>query len=492
MAFDLAAMLKDVSSLDTGKKQITYLRRETLDADAGNFYEIRDVDALADNISVVGLQQPILVRPGQEAGRYTVVSGHRRLAALAKLAEEDPDKWAEVPCIVEADSASPALQQLQLIYANSDTRQKNAFEIGEEAARVEQLLYQLQEEGYEFPGRMRDHVAEVVGVSRSKLARLKVIREKLIAPFMARFEAGSLPEGTAYVLAQASSDRQQLIYEANVAAYGEDFMVPAQARVENNLAWMQKAASLCGGLKCPVSQTCTKAHAPALLRAAAALGQYNILLCEGCCRECRNLDYCRYSCEYAGDIKKARLHKRNQETAEKKAAEKAEKQQRERSAKDLLTVSYNRVARLREEKNVEPKDFVKASLGYPYPSDISRLQELEHGRPKLTDRMPGGIWADEARHLIATAELLGCSIDYLLGRDVPAQPETAGGGWSTGTPKDPGRYAVLYLCLDDITSLTVEVVEDMWWTGETWTLYNDPLPEEMDIRYWAKLPEDAL
>ena len=422
MAFDLAAMLKDVSSLDTGKKQITYLRRENLDADAGNFYEIRDVDALADNISVVGLQQPILVRPSQEAGRYTVVSGHRRLAALAKLAEEDPDKWAEVPCIVEADSASPALQQLRLVYANANTRQLTSAEIGEQAAQVEQLLYQLQEEGYEFPGRMRDHVAEVVGVSRSKLARLKVIRAKLIAPFMARFEAGSLPEGTAYVLAQASSVRQNLIYEANVAAYGEDFMAPPQSRVENNLAWMQKAASLCGGLKCPVSQSCTKAHAPALLRAAAALGQSNRLHCDGCCRECQQLDYCRYSCEYAGDIKKARLHKRNQETAEKKAAEKAEKQQRERSAKDLLTVSYNRVARLREEKNIEPKDFVKASLGYPYPSDISRLQELEHGRPKLNDRMPGGIWADEARHLIATAELLGCSIDYLLGRDVPAQP----------------------------------------------------------------------
>lgn len=489
MAFDLAAMLKDVSSLDTGKKQIIYLRRADLDADAGNFYEIRDVDALADNISVVGLQQPILVRPGQEAGRYTVVSGHRRLAALAKLAEEDPDKWAEVPCIVEADSASPALQQLRLVYANANTRQLTSAEIGEQAAQVERLLYQLQEEGYEFPGRMRDHVAEVVGVSRSKLARLKVIRAKLIAPFMARFEAGHLPEGTAYVLAQASSVRQNLIYEANVAAYGEDFMAPPQSRVENNLAWMQKAASLCGGLKCPVSQTCTKAHAPALLRAAAALGQFNRLHCEGCCRECQQLDYCRYSCEYAGDIKKARLHKRNQETAEKKAAEKAEKQQRERSAKDLLTVAYNRVARLRAEKNVEPEDFVKSSLGYPYPGDISRLQDLEHGRPKLTDRMPGGIWADEARHLIATAELLGCSTDYLLGRDVPAQPEGAGGGWNTGTPKDPGRYAVLYLWLDESTSL---IVESAWWTGETWTLYNDPIPGGMDIRYWAKLPEDAL
>lgn len=486
MAFDLAAMLRDVSSLDTGKKQITYLRRESLDADAGNFYEVRDVDALADNISVVGLQQPILVRPGQESGRYTVVSGHRRLAALAKLAEEDPDKWAEVPCIVEADSASPALQQLRLVYANSNTRQLTSAEIGEQAAQVEQLLYQLQEEGYEFPGRMRDHVAAVVGVSRSKLARLKVIREKLIAPFMARFEAGHLPEGTAYVLAQASSVRQNLIYEANVAAYGEDFMAPSQARVENNLAWMQKAASLCGGLKCPVSQTCTKAHAPALLRAAAALGQYNILLCEGCCRKCRNLDYCRYSCEYAGDIKKARLHQRNQENA----AEKAEKQQRERSAKDLLTVSYNRVARLRDEKNIEPKDFVKASLGYPYPSDISRLQELEHGRPKLTDRMPGGIWADEARHLVATADLLGCSTDYLLGRDVPAQPETAGGGWRTGTPPEPGDYVVIHYFKG--SKCPQKQADPAWWNGKAWVMFRMPIPDDVVISAWIEFPGDAL
>lgn len=490
MAFDLAAMLKDVPSLDTGKKQITYLRRESLDADAGNFYEIRDVDALADNISVVGLQQPILVRPGQEAGRYTVVSGHRRLAALAKLAEEDPDKWAEVPCIVEADSASPALQQLRLVYANANTRQLTSAEIGEQAAQVEQLLYQLQEEGYEFPGRMRDHVAEVVGVSRSKLARLKVIREKLIAPFMARFEAGRLPEGTAYVLAQASSVRQYLIYDANVAAYGEDFMAPPQSRVENNLAWMQKAASLCGGLKCPVSQTCTKAHAPALLRAAAALGQFNRLHCEGCCRECQQLDYCRYSCEYAGDIKKARLHKRNQETAEKKAAEKAEKQQRERSAKDLLTVAYNRVARLRDEKNIEPKDFVKASLGYPYPSDISRLQELEHGRPKLNDRMPGGIWADEARHLVATAELLGCSTDYLLGRDVPAQPEGAGGGWHTGTPPEPGDYVVVHYFKSE--QHPQKQADPAWWNGKTWVMFRMPIPDDVVVAAWIEFPGDAL
>ena len=42
---------------------------------------------------------------------------------------------------------------------------------------VHPLLYQLREEGYEFPGRMRDQVAAACKVSAPKLARLKVIRE---------------------------------------------------------------------------------------------------------------------------------------------------------------------------------------------------------------------------------------------------------------------------------------------------------------------------
>lgn len=42
-------------------------------------------------------------------------------------------------------------------------------------------INELKEEGVEFPGRMRDHVAEACKVSKSKIARLKVIREGLDA-----------------------------------------------------------------------------------------------------------------------------------------------------------------------------------------------------------------------------------------------------------------------------------------------------------------------
>lgn len=97
MAFDLGAALKNVSRVDTGKEQITYLPIGSLDSDPKNFYELRGIEELADNISVAGLQQPIRVRAGEAPGRYTIVSGHRRLAAVKALAQEAPENGKPLP-----------------------------------------------------------------------------------------------------------------------------------------------------------------------------------------------------------------------------------------------------------------------------------------------------------------------------------------------------------------------------------------------------------
>ena len=155
----LDGQLSKVSDSDTnGREQIQYIDLELLDADEANFYSIKGIHALAANIELCGLQQPLRVRPA-ENGRYKVVSGHRRRAALQSLAAEDPEKWRQAACIVEHGDESPAMRELRLILANSDTRQLTPAEISKQAERVERLLYQLKEEGVVFPGRMRDQVA---------------------------------------------------------------------------------------------------------------------------------------------------------------------------------------------------------------------------------------------------------------------------------------------------------------------------------------------
>lgn len=185
MSAAFAAAVGDVSKSDTGREEIEYLDLALLREDPGNFYSLDHIDELAANIQLCGLQQPIRVRAAEDGG-YTIVSGHRRRAALSILAQEEPDRWNAVPCIVERDEASPELRELRLILANSSTRVLSPAEVAKQAQQVETLLYQLKEQGYTFPGRMRDQVAAACKVSAPKLARLKVIREKMVSFRMER------------------------------------------------------------------------------------------------------------------------------------------------------------------------------------------------------------------------------------------------------------------------------------------------------------------
>ena len=83
----LGEQLAGVAELNTsGPEQIEYIDIGLLDGGERNFYQLTDIDELADNIQMCGLQQPIRVRAG-EGGRFTIVSGHRRCAALAQLVE---------------------------------------------------------------------------------------------------------------------------------------------------------------------------------------------------------------------------------------------------------------------------------------------------------------------------------------------------------------------------------------------------------------------
>lgn len=85
----LGEQLAGVAELNTtGPEQIEYIDIGLLDGDERNFYHLTDIDELADNIQMCGLQQPIRVRAG-EGGRFTIVSGHRRRAALAQLVKRD-------------------------------------------------------------------------------------------------------------------------------------------------------------------------------------------------------------------------------------------------------------------------------------------------------------------------------------------------------------------------------------------------------------------
>lgn len=494
--FDLADVLKDVPNLGTTRKELEYLRRDLIDADPNNFYSLDGIDALAANIQLCGLQQPIVVRP-TEGGRYVVVSGHRRRAAIELLAAEEPEKWAEVPCLVERDEASPELQQLRLIYANADTRTKSSADLAREAEQVEELLYKLQEQGYEFPGRMRDHVAEAVKASKSKLSRLAMIRKNLNFHFTKLWESGQLRDSVAYTLAQASTEDQNLIWIYQTAGGTKAFRC-SDGWVQELLREMTRMRELCGKTSCAVQRKGKCQHCGNRVQKAAGLPQYSALSCQGCCFDCWNLKNCQFFCTYAADT---RAVQREKAKAEKRQA-KAEQEAKEAPEREVIRQCYQRVGELRAARGISEEDFIRTSQTYVIQKDVERLPKLEAGTVTLNDRLPGGLWPAEARRLAAVADLLGCSIDYLLGRtDTPeivpnlGTTEEAGAeaqdvpnlgtGWRTGDPEEPGTYAVIG---EDPGSPT-QMLERWDWDGKQWTVYGEPAKNYgFFVQCWIPLP----
>ena len=385
--FDMGEFAKTlaqpVSESGTGREQIEYIDVDLLDSDPGNFYELRDLDGLADNIATIGLQQPIRVRDG-ENGHAVIVSGHRRVAAIRKLVAEGRTDLREVPCIRESDDASPALRELRLIYANSSTRALSSSEISQQVEKVRDLLYQLKEEGYEFPGRMRDHVAEACKISKSKLARLDVIRKGLAPDIRKAYWDGpqskSLSEDAAYTLARLPVGVQRQVVDAyRGQAQGDSGLkylyagaVEAVAKATNKIIDRK--------VECPVGGTCS--HKDAQVAHAIKVkvkSRWSDCGCEyGCCAKCGSLQSCKSVCpKLIGkqkELKAAAKAERQREAAEKEA--------RQRPDIERVGAIWQRFGALRERAGLTPKQYFK-KIDCPYSGLIERAESLEAGREKI-------------------------------------------------------------------------------------------------------------
>ena len=236
MAFDITKALGDIGRRPAGdgegRRELRYVPLHMIDTNPRNFYSTDGIDELADNIRLFGLLEPLLVR--QEAcGRYMLISGHRRRLALRKIAEEAenyPESMHEpVACMVETrDDPLPGIEpggdaelrarqmaeELKLIYANADTRVMSSADTAQQVRRIRELFTGLQDLGYQFPGKMRDHVAAAAKVSATRVARLDVIEKNLKEPNLRKaWKDGSLQETSAYEIARRSPQIQKIVLQ---------------------------------------------------------------------------------------------------------------------------------------------------------------------------------------------------------------------------------------------------------------------------------------
>lgn len=415
--FDLAEVLKNVPDSGTtgGRERIEYIALDKLHEDPDNFYSLEGIEELAANIEFAGLQQPVRVRRDPEhAGEYIIVSGHRRTAAMRKIVEDGNAAFESAPCIVEADGGSDALRELRLIYANSDTRRMSSADIAKQAERVEALLYQLKKEGVEFPGRMRDHVAEACKVSKSKLARLRVIREKL-APDIASayYETGLLKEETAYELARLPMDTQrEIIYRATRKDQKD-----IRYLYSHNVTEQGKDIDRISKMPCRCEQGGTCVNVPNMVDRLYSNGSRGYTHCSrGCCYDCDDLASCAKSCSRMAEVKAQRKAERRAEKAEELAAQ----TERDRPKVEMLRLLWSRMGEAVRNAGADYSAVCSEAQIYAVPAEAEAFLRGE-GKLTANDRAPFGyvIGVDAIKSLVKVADLLGCSLDYLFGRDVP-------------------------------------------------------------------------
>lgn len=484
MAFDIASVLKTAAE-NSDQEQIVYLPVDSLVPDDCNFYSLEGIDELAASIELLGLQQPLRVRPG-EGGTFIIVSGHRRRAAILLIRDGGSKQFEKgVPCIVEYGEASAAMRELRLIFANAQTRVMSPSDTMKQTERVEALLYELKEQGVEFPGRMREHVAQACQISESKLARLKAIRNNLHPDLREFFDGGAMPEETAYQLSRLPYDIQAMAAEEQRTKRKKlpqgNVVAAVNRRLDEYLKEMRCVAHA-GGPDC---------HYKKEKVVRSLFQQYEWNICSsggstGCCRTCYHRDSCSGCCP-------------EQKARQKldKAVEK-EKQDEQKKAEEAKQHAFRRTLRITAKRLLPAIDASGLPDDHKFPryhqfaqipiSTIRSYAADDFGDahfydsdllPTRTDLLQQ--WADD----------LKCTTDYLLGRAEDPQPvsesDTAP-GWQTGTPTEVGDYVIRFgISKDEVPQATEMRIKH--WNGELFVACGTGVPVQGTIYRWVKLPE---
>lgn len=482
-------LAQPVSESGTGRAQIEYIDIDLLDSDPNNFYRLNDIPELADSIATIGLLQPILVRDG-ENGHVVIVSGHRRTAAIRELVTGGRTDLRDVPCIREHDDASPALRELRLIYANSATRQLSSAEIAQQAEKVRELLYRLKEEGYEFPGRMRDHVAEACNISKSKLARLEKIEKGLASCYRDAWKAGALPEDTADALSSLPEYVQGRIKR----------LCPKTTPSARNIRDTAKRGEyLTASFKCPGGAACT--HMDKFFRHDLKANSWETCGGEKCCLKCSSggaHDPAAYSGAACAEMcgKAREKYEKAKEKKKLSDAAAAEKAQNETAAR--VRADARRIVRAADAAGLG--DDVKLRYDYGSPMAVGLLRRVCAGEtPDEAGYLfrGSGLMPWRATDAVGVAKTLHCSVDYLLGLTDDLSPAAAEPGqtspamWIPGgiSPGDPCDVVADFVVGEDVRGRKAIVRKVCQWDGSSFLFREGGAEIDAEVVRWLALPE---
>ena len=189
---------------------VQYIDIKDIERNKKNFYEIENVDELAEDIKMNGLNHNLVVRK-LDNGKYELISGERRYTALTQLVEQGNEIFALVPCkVIEANDID---SEIILIQANAQTRELTEIEKLEQVKRLTELYKTKKKNGEKVPGKIREIIANDLKLSPTQVGRYERINKNLIPELKEILENGNLTIANASEFSSLSEDNQKVILE---------------------------------------------------------------------------------------------------------------------------------------------------------------------------------------------------------------------------------------------------------------------------------------
>jgi len=207
----ISADLK-AASADTFADSIKMLDVSEIIPNKDNFYEMSDIELLAEDIERQDLKHNLVVAKDKDSGKYWLISGHRRLEAIKFLINEKRRQSTKIPCIINGEK-SQAESRLDLIMLNATQRKYTDKEVMSEYEQLTETLKQLESEGKKIGGRMRDVMAKILNVSKSQVGKIDNIKHNAVPAVEQAVKSGKMSISTANEVARLSPEKQKDIAE---------------------------------------------------------------------------------------------------------------------------------------------------------------------------------------------------------------------------------------------------------------------------------------
>ena len=206
-----SAIVADIQTVnaDSYIDSLKMIDIDLIEPNKNNFYEMSEIEALADDIERQGLMTALVVSE-QNGGKYELISGHRRLAALKSLIADGRRRNGKVPCFIKG--AKPNTEtELDLIMLNATQRKYSDADTMREYEELTRIFKELEAEGKTIKGRIRDRIAEALNVSPAQVGKLDNIKHNAIPDVEQAVNAGDMSISTANEVAKLAPEKQQEI-----------------------------------------------------------------------------------------------------------------------------------------------------------------------------------------------------------------------------------------------------------------------------------------